>query len=153
MSEPITHEEARRLCETAKYGVPYGLLRYIDQQDSLAQELTKKCREYEADYILPVFAWAKEMGIDLPALVNEAKGNCVERLFGALRGRIQELEAVVRKATAVVEACVAWQEDTGSCHFCGFADGEGRMVPHDCPLVENGFIDASGTRIEKVSGG
>jgi len=39
---------------------------------------------YEKEFILPCFQWAKEAGIDLPALVSEAKGNCVERLVRAL---------------------------------------------------------------------
>jgi hypothetical protein len=50
-----------------------------------------KWRRYEQDYILPVFKWAEEMGIDLRALVSEGKGNSTVRFFQTLREKINSL--------------------------------------------------------------
>ncbi len=54
-------------------------------------------------------------------------------------------EDLRNRAIEIVEACVSWQEDDGSCHFC---DYHGVLTPHakDCPLVEQGFIERTGTR-------
>jgi hypothetical protein len=47
---------------------------------------TKKWQEYERDYILPCFQWAKELGIDLEQRVLANPGhNCVETLVSILR--------------------------------------------------------------------
>ena len=64
--------------------------------DAMAAENKRnydKWWDYEQEYILPCFKWAKECGIDLPALVSEAKGNSTVRFFGALRDQIAELRA------------------------------------------------------------
>ncbi len=54
------------------------------------------------------------------------------------------------QSKAVVEACIAWQEDDGTCHFCGFGLNGLHSTPlhdTDCPLVANGFITREGKRI------
>ena len=51
---------------------------------------------YEIDYILPVFKLAEKLGIDLPLLVREAKGNCVIRLFEALEDRLKIAEDKIK---------------------------------------------------------
>lgn len=48
-----------------------------------------KWQDYEREYILPAFEWAKEVNFDLPAAVKEAKGNCIERLVRHLIETIQ----------------------------------------------------------------
>jgi hypothetical protein len=54
----------------------------------------EKWKTYERDYILPTFQWAKELGIDLEALVREKAGkNCVEHFFGALKAKLVAAEA------------------------------------------------------------
>lgn len=56
--------------------------------------LDAKWRDYETNYILPCFRWAKELGFDLEALVRSRPGhNCVELFVEALRSRIRTLEA------------------------------------------------------------
>ena len=46
----------------------------------------KKWQEYERDYILPCFKWAKELGYDLEKAVSDHPGkNCVELLVMWLR--------------------------------------------------------------------
>lgn len=64
----------------------------------------KKWWDYERDYILPCFGWARELGIDLPALVAEARGNCVKRFFGALRERAESAEKRLGEAEASLKA-------------------------------------------------
>jgi len=49
----------------------------------------KKWQEYERDYILPCFRWAKEVGVDLSELVSANPGhNCVELLVSWLVKRV-----------------------------------------------------------------
>ena len=62
----------------------------IDQLRRENVRLDDKWRDYEENYILPCFAWARDAGIDLPTLVSEAKGNCVERLVQTLRAQRDE---------------------------------------------------------------
>lgn len=64
----------------------------------------------------------------------------------------REAEEKLGGAMVVVDACVAWQEDTGGCHFCGFGlrlgpPVEETMHNEDCPLVEQGFILRDGSRV------
>jgi hypothetical protein len=48
----------------------------------------QKWKEYEREYILPCFTWAKEYGIDLEKLVRDNAGhNCVELLVQELGRR------------------------------------------------------------------
>jgi hypothetical protein len=48
-----------------------------------------KWQEYENEYILPCFQWARELGIDLEWMVRDKPGhNCVELLVSTLRKRI-----------------------------------------------------------------
>jgi hypothetical protein len=47
--------------------------------------LNAKCQTYENSYILPVFQWAKGLGMNLEQVVKENPGkNCVELFFNAL---------------------------------------------------------------------
>jgi hypothetical protein len=74
-------------------------------------------------------------------------------------GQQEERDAELRRAMAVVNAAIAWQNDTGGCHFCGFSyEGIGaellmRAAPveheADCPLVAQGFIMPDGRRVER----
>lgn len=51
--------------------------RLQDENDSLKRTFG----EYERDYILPCFKWAKEVGLDLEEAVRKNPGkNCVELL-------------------------------------------------------------------------
>lgn len=62
-----------------------------------ARTARSKWRDYEDNYILPVFTWAKECGIDLEVAVREKSrpgSNCVVLFFEALRARLSELEAL-----------------------------------------------------------
>jgi hypothetical protein len=51
------------------------------------------------------------------------------------------------RALEVVKAAVAWQRDTGECHFCEYDRGM-RKHSTDCPLVEHDFIDRHGEEAE-----
>lgn len=77
-----------------------------------------KWQEYERDYILPCFKWAADAGIDLPALVAEANGNCVARLVETLRTQ--------RDAAREVLLEVEWNKQLyvvpGVCSTCGHRD-------------------------------
>lgn len=55
----------------------------------------------------------------------------------------RERDNVLTRAAPVIAACVAWQKDTKSCHFCGY---EHMARPHDedCPLVVGEFVDRKG---------
>lgn len=65
----------------------------LEQELEFARKQNQeKWQGYERDYIHPCFKWAKEMGIDLEALVREGKGNCVERLVKTLWLRLQAHE-------------------------------------------------------------
>jgi hypothetical protein len=61
----------------------------LKDADALRSErdaATDKWHEYERDYILPCFQWAKELGIDLEQMVLDNPGrNCVEILVSTLR--------------------------------------------------------------------
>lgn len=70
----------------------------IDAKDKRIAELDAKWRDYETNYILPVFKWAEEMKIDLHALVAAGGGNCVELFFRELRKRIEDLEEALEEA-------------------------------------------------------
>jgi hypothetical protein len=71
-----------------------------------SERFDKKWRDYETNYILPVFDWAKEMGVDLPKLVSEHAGkNCVELLFGVVRAN--HLRAELR-----ADACTSAHAET-----------------------------------------
>ncbi len=49
---------------------------------------SKKWQDYERDFILPCFRWARELGLDLEQMVLANPGrNCVELLVSALRER------------------------------------------------------------------
>jgi hypothetical protein len=91
----ITPEELRIAIDTRSVGRG-DIERAIHTINSQAQriaELDAKWRDYENNYILPVFKWAEEMKIDLPALVAAGGGNCVELFVKELRKRIAKLEA------------------------------------------------------------
>lgn len=63
-----------------------SLLKELDRLRSDCDRATRKWREYERAYILPMFKYAKSGGIDLSKLVKENPGqNCVELLFAELR--------------------------------------------------------------------
>jgi hypothetical protein len=90
MSKRIIDLEARLLEKRSEE------LRDADIINSMSRriiDLDEKWRFYENNYILPVFKWAAEMGIDLPALVVAGGGNCVELFVRELRNRIKELES------------------------------------------------------------
>lgn len=58
-----------------------------------------KWENYERDYILPCFDWAKEEGIDLQKLVHENPGkNCVQLLVEELRKEIARLKNAIQKS-------------------------------------------------------
>ena len=97
-NEPCTpdHCQAEEFCparaprESVKVGGNPYHESTIDQLRRENVRLDDKWRDYEENYILPCFAWARDAGIDLPTLVSEAKGNCVERLVQTLRAQRDE---------------------------------------------------------------
>ncbi len=53
--------------------------------------------QYEQEYILPCFKWAKEAGIDLKNLVSKNPGhNCVELLIKELISKNISLEQYIK---------------------------------------------------------
>ena len=65
---------------------------------------SKKWQEYERDYILPCFRWARELGIDLERMVLDSPGhNCVELLVSTLRER-----AKVATEFSARRVCAEW---------------------------------------------
>jgi hypothetical protein len=64
----------------------HDAIQKIVRTAELANEHLKKWRDYENDYILPCFEWAKELGWDLEKMVTDNPGhNCVELLVEQLR--------------------------------------------------------------------
>ena len=69
------------------------------------EEYNAKCAEVillhqryllqECDYIIPAFKFAKELDIDLDALVRESKGNCNIRLWETMRDMIRERDTTI----------------------------------------------------------
>lgn len=109
-----THDKMRTMAidtlQLAGPGVLDAFIGYIDANERTGRELaaaSKKWLDYELEYILPCFRWAKECGIDLPALVAEAKGNCVARLVGALREKLQAATERAETAERENEATTA----------------------------------------------
>ena len=83
-----------------------------DQPDALlgrALMAEAKWREYERDYILPVFEWAKEVGFDLPAAVRKGGGNCVALLVRYL----------IERHSGASMPCGPHLTPKGSCTTCG----------------------------------
>ncbi len=71
-------------------------------------EARTKWWEYERDYILPMFKWATEMGFDLTLLVAEAKGNCAERFYQAMKALVDV--QIARSITLVTQLGEAEKE-------------------------------------------
>ncbi len=54
----------------------------------------KRYDDYEREYILPIFEFAKEIDFDLPEAVrNNLGSNCVEVLFEHMKERIKTLQS------------------------------------------------------------
>lgn len=71
------------------------LLRRLKAATLNSEENAKKWQEYEKNYILPCFIWAKESGLDLEAAVRDNPGhNCVELLVRWLQTHKQAHEDV-----------------------------------------------------------
>lgn len=59
---------------------------------------SKKWQDYERDFILPCFRWARELGLDLEQMVLDSPGhNCVELLVSTLRDRFTKIVDLVEK--------------------------------------------------------
>jgi hypothetical protein len=64
-------------------------------------EARKKWQEYEREYVLPCFRWARELGLDLERMVIDSPGhNCVELLVSTLRKRttsFTDIQSLIEK--------------------------------------------------------
>jgi hypothetical protein len=90
----------------ASWVLPEDRKRVHEMRDLLREQLAaareqartaeRKWQEYERDYILPCFRWAKEMGFDLEKLVHERAGkNCVVLFVEEIRSQLAARDAEV----------------------------------------------------------
>lgn len=79
----------------------------LEKAQDRAQQAMRKWQEYERDFILPCFRWARESGIDLEKLVSDNPGkNCVELL-------VRRLQADARAAKSFEEVIDGVREALG----------------------------------------
>ena len=85
---PVPSAEQPTLGEQLQEAYDKGFSDGFDTKAAEQNYDEQKWREYERDYILPCFHWAKEDGIDLESLVKaNPSRNCVELYVNALRER------------------------------------------------------------------
>lgn len=81
------------------------LLRRLKAATLNSEENAKKWQEYEKNYILPCFTWAKESGLDLEAAVRDNPGhNCVELLVRWLQTHVSAVRDYAGAIDSVREA-------------------------------------------------